>query len=70
MKTTTDVVIIGGGIIGCAIAYFLRKVHVDVVVLERGKLGGQASGTAAGLLAPLGQLSGPGPFADLVLAGF
>ena len=70
MKTTTDVVIIGGGVIGCAIAYFLRKMQVEVTLLERGELGGQASGAAAGLLAPLGPLSGPGPFADLVLAGF
>lgn len=70
MKTGTDVVIIGGGVIGCAIAYFLRKQHVDVVLLERGEIGGEASGAAAGLLAPLGPLSGPGPFADLVLAGF
>ncbi len=70
MNTMTDVVIVGGGVIGCAIAYFLRKQHVDVTLLERGKLGGEASGVAAGLLAPLGPLSGPGPFADLVLAGF
>ncbi len=67
---TTDVVIIGGGVIGCAIAYFLRQQQVNVVLLERGEIGGQASGAAAGLLAPLGPLSGPGPFADLVLAGF
>lgn len=67
---TTDVVIIGGGVIGCAIAYFLRKRHIEVTVLERGELSGQASGAAAGLLAPLGPLSGPGPFAELVLAGF
>ncbi len=67
---TTDVVIIGGGVIGCAIAYFLRKQQVNVVLLERGEIGGQASGAAAGLLAPLGPLSGPGPFANLVLAGF
>ncbi|MBA2391253.1 MAG: glycine oxidase ThiO [Ktedonobacteraceae bacterium] len=67
---TTDVVIIGGGVIGCAIAYFLRKQHIDVVLLERGEIGGQASGAAAGLLAPPGPLTGPGPFADLVLAGF
>ncbi len=70
MKTTTDVVIIGGGVIGCAIAYFLREMQVEVTLLERDELGGQASGAAAGLLAPLGPLSGPGPFADLVLAGF
>ncbi len=67
---TTDVVIIGGGVIGCAIAYFLRKQHIDVILLERGEIGSQASSVAAGLLAPLGPLSEPGPFADLVLAGF
>jgi len=57
-------------VIGCAIAYFLRQKKRDVILLERGAIGGQASGAAAGLLAPLGPLSGPGPFADLVLAGF
>ncbi len=69
-KRSADVVVIGGGVIGCAVAYFLRKMYVDVTLLERGEIGGQASGAAAGLLAPLGPLSGPGPFADLVLAGF
>ena len=70
MKKCADVVIIGGGVIGCSIAYYLRKMHVDVVLLERGEIGGEASSAAAGLLAPLGPLSGPGPFADLLLAGF
>lgn len=70
MKQTTDVVIIGGGVIGCAIAYYLRKVGIDVIVLEQGEIGAQASSAAAGLLAPLGPLSGPGPFADLLLASF
>jgi glycine oxidase len=70
MEQTTDAIIIGGGIIGCAIAYYLRKSGVDVVILEQGEIGEQASSAAAGLLAPLGPLSGPGPFADLLLAGF
>jgi glycine oxidase len=70
MNKTTDVVIVGGGVIGCAIAYYLRKSNIDVTVLEQGDIGGQASSAAAGLLAPLGPLSGPGPFADLVLASF
>jgi glycine oxidase len=67
---TTDVIIVGGGVIGCAIAYYLGRAQVDVLLLERAEIGGQASGAAAGLLAPLGPLAGPGPFADLVLAGF
>jgi glycine oxidase len=70
MGQSADVVIIGGGVIGCAIAYHLRKAQMSVIVLEQGAIGGQASGAAAGLLAPLGPLPGPGPFADLLLAGF
>ncbi len=70
MNKITDVVIIGGGIIGSSIAYYLRKSNIDVTILEQGDIGGQASSAAAGLLAPLGPLSGPGPFADLVLASF
>lgn len=70
MQTTTDVLIIGGGVIGCAIAYTLRQRGLSVMVLERGEIGGQASSAAAGLLAPLGPLAGPGPFADLTLTGF
>ena len=70
MEATTDVVIVGGGVIGCAIAYYLRKSGVDVIVLEKGEIGTQASSAAAGLLAPLGSLSGPGPFADLLLASW
>src|SRR6267154_1923181 len=67
---TTGVAIIGGGIIGCAIAYYLQKSGVDVHVLDSGEIGAQASSAAAGLLAPLGSLSGPGPLADLMLASF
>ena len=34
MKTNAEVVIIGGGIIGCATAYYLAKSGADVIVLE------------------------------------
>ncbi len=70
MHRSVDTVIIGGGVIGCAIAYYLSKQGRAVALIERGEIGKQASGAAAGLLAPLGPLSGPGPFADLLLAGF
>lgn len=70
MKTTTDIVIVGGGVIGCAIAWYLCKAGADVVVVDSGEIGAEASSAAAGLLAPLGSLSGPGPFADLLLASF
>jgi len=38
-----EIVIIGGGVIGSAIAYFLSKAGRDVVLLERGGVGGEAS---------------------------
>jgi glycine oxidase len=47
-----DVLIVGGGIIGCALAYYLAKEGVRATVLERGEIGGEASGASAGMLAP------------------
>ena len=70
MSSTTDVVIVGGGVIGCSTAYSLRKAGVAVTVVDQGEIGAEASSAAAGLLAPLGSLAGPGPFADLLLASF
>ena len=43
-----DVVIAGGGIMGCALAYQLAKRKVDVVLLERETLGSQSTGKCAG----------------------
>lgn len=34
MKNTAEVIIIGGGIIGCATAYYLAKKSISVIVLE------------------------------------
>ena len=45
---SADVVIAGGGIAGCALAYQLAKRNVDVVLLERETLGSQSTGKCAG----------------------
>ncbi|MDL2353958.1 MAG: FAD-binding oxidoreductase [Pseudomonadota bacterium] len=45
---SADVVIIGGGLMGAATAFFLRRRGVSVIVLERGLVGQQASGTNFG----------------------
>ena len=51
LPTQAEVVIVGGGIIGCSIAYHLTKVgRRDVVLLERGHLTGGTSWHAAGLV--------------------
>lgn len=52
--TQSQVVIIGGGIIGCSIAYHLAKLGwKDVVVLERGELTCGTTWHAAGLVTQL-----------------
>jgi glycine oxidase len=71
MRTTeraADVVIVGGGVIGCAIARRAARDGLSVVVLERGAPGMEASWAAAGMLSPLAEANGPGPFLDLLLA--
>ena len=41
----------GGGVIGLSLAWELRKRGASVLVVERGKLGGEASSAAGGMLA-------------------
>lgn len=53
MKQTADVVVVGGGIIGCFIAYELSKAGLGIVVVEKDQVGAEASSAAAGLLVPL-----------------
>jgi glycine/D-amino acid oxidase-like deaminating enzyme len=48
LPASTDVLVVGGGLTGTALAYFLAGEGVDVVVAERGELNREASGTNAG----------------------
>ena len=50
---TTDVAVIGGGVIGLAVAWRAAQRGHSVCVLERGELGAGASHVAAGMLAPV-----------------
>jgi len=47
-----DTVVVGGGLIGLALAAELARRGQRVTVLERGEPGGEASGAAAGMLTP------------------
>ena len=49
----TDVVIIGGGVIGLMTARELHKAGADVLVIERGPLGGESSWAGGGIISPL-----------------
>src|SRR6476660_4568308 len=63
----TDVAIIGGGIMGSAVALRLAQRGVGVTVIERGIPGAEASSAAAGILGPQMEAEGPGPLLDLGL---
>jgi glycine oxidase len=49
---TSDVVVIGAGIIGCTTARALAAEGMQVLVLERSRVAAESSGAAAGILAP------------------
>ena len=60
------ILIIGGGIIGCATALELARAGCAVTLLERGTPGSEASSAAAGILAPIEE-SADTAFAKLAL---
>ncbi|MBF8266585.1 MAG: Glycine oxidase ThiO [Dehalococcoidia bacterium] len=67
MPSNNHVIIIGGGVIGCSVAYHLAGAGLRVTVVERGRVGGGASGVAAGMVAPLSETPSPGHHLKLAL---
>lgn len=59
-----DVVVVGGGVIGLAVARELARRDASVVLVERGALASEASWAAAGMLAPQVEADGRDPFFD------
>lgn len=53
---SADVIVIGGGIVGCATAYFLAREGLRPLVLERTEVAAEASGANAGLIGAAGGL--------------
>lgn len=48
LPASTDVLIVGGGLAGTALAYYLARAGVECVLVERAELNREASGTNAG----------------------
>ncbi|WP_438350034.1 glycine oxidase ThiO [Paenibacillus sp. FA6] len=63
-----DAIIIGGGVIGSSIAYHMSARGMNVILLERDRLGSQASNAAAGMLAAQAEMTEVGPMFDLARA--
>src|SRR5262249_57885309 len=52
MAERSDILIVGGGVIGLTTAYFLAREGVRVEVIDRGDFGQEASWAGAGILPP------------------
>ncbi len=70
MERPTDVAVIGGGIAGCAAAYYLACEGLDVSVIDHRGVGNAASGYALGLLNPLSGALIPGRLSAFALEAF
>ena len=65
---TADIIVIGGGLIGSALAFRLAQAGRRVIVLDRGEPGQQASHAAAGMLTAQSHLNVADDFSRLCLA--
>ncbi len=59
MSRSSNVVVIGGGVIGCAVAYYVARRGLKVTLVDRPKRGRATSASAGGLW-PLGESVGLG----------
>lgn len=66
MKYTADVAVVGGGVIGTAVAYYLSRQGADVILLEKGELGSGTSSACDGFV--ILQSKNPGVHLELGLA--
>ena len=70
MAKSADVVVIGAGVVGCSVAYYLAREGVSVTVVEQEAIGSGASAHATGSLSLLGAEFTPGPSFQMARASF
>ncbi len=66
MLAKSDIAVIGGGVIGCAVAYYLAKQGASVTVIERAAVGSGASSVNSGVISMATKK--PGLALDLAMA--
>ncbi len=64
-----SVVVVGGGLVGTAVAAAIADTGAHVVVVERGVPGAEASWAAGGILSPQAECDADGPMLRLCLEG-
>ena len=57
MAGASDLVVVGGGVVGTAIAYFAARSGMSCTLLEKGVVGSGASNAASGVLSPSPELA-------------
>ena len=65
--THYDAIIVGGGVIGCAIAYYMTQEGAKVLLLEQERIAAGASSAAAGMLGAQAELIESRPLLELAL---
>ena len=70
MPNSADVVVIGAGVVGCSVAYYLAREGVKVALLEREAMGSGASAHATGSLSLLGAEFTPGASLQMASAAY
>lgn len=61
MAEKVDVAVVGAGVIGCSIAYYLAREGIKVALIERESIGSGSSAHATGFISLLGTEFTPGP---------
>lgn len=67
MQRSVDVAVVGGGVIGCSVAYHAARRGAKVALFEADGIGTGASGAAAGMLGAQAEAHESGPFLNLLL---
>ena len=69
LDKAVDVAIIGGGAVGCSVAYHAASRGARVVLFETEEIGSGSSGALAGMLSGQSEAEKPGPLRDLLVQG-
>jgi glycine oxidase len=64
-----DIVVVGAGVVGCAVAYELARRGASVELVDDRPAGSGATQASAGMLAPFLEAREPGPLLDLTARG-
>ncbi len=70
MGDTADVIVVGAGVVGCSVAYYLAQNGAKVNLLERESIGSGASAHATGSLSILGAEFSSGPSFQFAILGY